>query len=56
MLMHLALGNIYAEALGNNKLAREHLDAALVLANQIGDENTGGLAGSILANLKREGV
>lgn len=56
MLIHLALGNIYGEVLGNNKLAREHLSATLALANKIGDEGAASLADQKLAKLNKEGV
>jgi hypothetical protein len=56
MLVHLALGNIYQDAIGNNKLAREHLDASLALAKKIGDEPTATLADQGLAKLSKEGV
>jgi hypothetical protein len=56
MLVHLALGNIYLGAIGNNKLAREHLYTALALAKKIGDEPTATLADQGLAKLNKEGV
>lgn len=56
MLIHLVLGNIYGEVLGNNKLAREHLSATLALANKIGDEGATSLADQKLAKLNKEGV
>jgi hypothetical protein len=56
MLVHLALGSIYEEALGNSKLAKEHLAATLALANKIGDEGAASLADQKLAKLNKEGV
>jgi tetratricopeptide (TPR) repeat protein len=56
MVIHLALANIYENALGNNRLAKEHLHATLELANTIGDETTIDQAGKRLERLKKEGV
>ena len=49
---HLALAAIYEQALGNDKSARLHLDAALALAKKVGDDLTVNQAGKMLADLK----
>ena len=56
MMIHLSLANIYEEALGNNQLARQHLDATLALATKIGDEKTASQADKKLKELQKEGV
>jgi hypothetical protein len=56
MLVHLALARIYAQALGNVKLANEQLDAALAMANRLGDDYTSNEVGKRLAGLKRMGT
>lgn len=56
MLVHLALADIYGQVLGNVKSAREHLDAALVLAQQLGDDYTQTEVGKRLAELTGTGT
>jgi|SRR5882724_5786411 len=53
MLAHLALADIYEQALGNNKSATEHLDTAVALARKIGDDVTASQAATKLAELRR---
>jgi len=56
MLVHLALARIYGQALGNVKLANEHLEATLALANMLGDDYTASEVAKRLAELKRTGT
>jgi len=56
MRVHLALASIYGEALGNQKLAIEHLDATLALAKKIGDDQTVSEAEEKLAEFKKESI
>jgi hypothetical protein len=51
MLANLALGGIYG-ALGNKKLACQHLETGRSLAGKVGDRRTAGRAESLLAELK----
>jgi hypothetical protein len=53
MLAHLSLGRIYA-ALGNRKLASQHLEASLVSAKRIGDRQTADRAEGLLGELKEQ--
>jgi len=53
MLTHLILARIYAKAIGNKDSATQNLDAALAIAQQIGDDLTASQAKERLAELKR---
>jgi len=53
MLADMSLARIYEEALGNTKQAIQHLDAALAVANRIGDKQTAGEAEKKLTELKK---
>jgi tetratricopeptide (TPR) repeat protein len=56
MRVHLALASIYREALGNQKLAIEHLEIALALAQKMGDDQTARQVREQLAELKKIGM
>ncbi|SRR6266566_1523895 len=56
MLVHLALARIYGPLLGNVKLAGEHLDASLALANKLGDDYIIGEVGKRSTELKKTGT
>jgi hypothetical protein len=56
MLTHLALARLYQQELGNSKAAIAHFDAALALANKLGDNLTTAKAGESLAELKKAGM
>ena len=56
MFAHLALGRIYKQGLSNPKAAIVHFDAALALANELGDNLTAAEAGESLAELKKIGM
>lgn len=56
MLSHFALAGIYGKGLGNEKVARQHLDATLELAERMGDQQMLGRARKFLAELKPDGV
>jgi hypothetical protein len=56
MLTHLALARLYQQELGNAKAAIAHFDAALALANKLGDNLTTAEAGESLAELKKTGM
>jgi hypothetical protein len=53
MLAHLALARIYEQVLGNKEAATEHFDAALAMANKLGDNYTANAAGQGLGELRR---
>jgi tetratricopeptide (TPR) repeat protein len=53
MLVHSTLARIYGEALGNEVSASEHFNAALALAEQIGDDSTADQTRKQLAGLKK---
>jgi hypothetical protein len=55
MRAHLALARIYLEALGNNESAEQQLNALVVSANRLGDEQTAELAGLLLTETKKKG-
>lgn len=56
MLADMSLARIYEEALGNPKQAIQHLDAALTVANRIGDKQTASQAEKRLSELKNGGL
>jgi hypothetical protein len=56
MMVQFALASIYEDALGNAQLARQDLEATLVLANSIGDQSMAAQARERLAKLNKAGV
>jgi hypothetical protein len=56
MLAHSTLGRIYEQAFGNRDAARQHLNAALALAEKVGDDLTADQTRKQLADLKKTGI
>lgn len=56
MLAHSALARIYEQAFGNRDLASQHFNAALALAEKLGDNTTASQARKRLADLKNPGM
>ena len=56
MLAHSALARIYEQAFGNRDAASQHYNAALAIAEKIGDDLTADQTRKRLADLKKTGV